>query len=49
MATLNLSDPSWELVDPTPDLHAMFLSFNKQFFNGALDMCEVSWSKRMTR
>jgi hypothetical protein len=22
----------WETIDPTPDLHALFLEFNQQFF-----------------
>uniref|UniRef100_A0A914X9A1 SprT-like domain-containing protein n=1 Tax=Plectus sambesii TaxID=2011161 RepID=A0A914X9A1_9BILA len=44
----SLVDPSWELIDPTPDVHAMFLQFNDRFFDGALAGCEVRWSPRMT-
>ncbi|KAI1727360.1 sprT-like family domain-containing protein [Ditylenchus destructor] len=45
---LNLVDPSYELLDPTPDIHAQFVLFNKQFFYGALGACTVEWSKKMT-
>ena len=37
----------WETIDPTPDLHALFLEFNQTFFWGKLLMCEVRWSPRM--
>jgi len=37
----------WETIDPTPDLHALFLEFNQTFFWGKLVMCEVRWSPRM--
>ena len=40
--------PEWEDLDPTPDLHALFLQFNDQFFWGRLSGCEVKWSPRMT-
>ncbi|RZC36129.1 SprT-like domain containing protein [Asbolus verrucosus] len=44
----SLTDPSWELADPTPDIHTLFLAFNQRFFwNKLLAVC-VSWSKRMT-
>jgi predicted SprT family Zn-dependent metalloprotease len=46
---MNLVDPSYELIDPNPDLHASFLQFNDAFFYGALAGCEVSWSNRMTQ
>ncbi|KAI6207317.1 Protein of unknown function SprT domain containing protein [Aphelenchoides fujianensis] len=36
-----------ELLDPTPDLHTMFVHFDHQFFDGALARCVVEWSKRM--
>lgn len=47
-APLSLVDASWELVDPTPDLQALFVQFNDQFFWGHLEAVEVKWSKRMT-
>ncbi|KAL6061367.1 Protein with SprT-like domain at the N terminus [Balamuthia mandrillaris] len=37
-----------ETLDPTPDLHALFIHFNHQFFDEALSCVEVKWSKRMT-
>ena len=40
--------PEWEDLDPTPDLHALFLQFNEQFFWSKLSGCEVKWSPRMT-
>uniref|UniRef100_U3C485 DNA-dependent metalloprotease SPRTN n=1 Tax=Callithrix jacchus TaxID=9483 RepID=U3C485_CALJA len=45
---LSLVDASWELVDPTPDLQALFVQFNDQFFWGQLEAVEVKWSVRMT-
>ncbi|XP_003940829.1 DNA-dependent metalloprotease SPRTN isoform X1 [Saimiri boliviensis] len=45
---LSLVDASWELVDPTPDLQALFVQFNDQFFWGQLGAVEVKWSVRMT-
>nr|XP_045247735.1 DNA-dependent metalloprotease SPRTN isoform X2 [Macaca fascicularis] len=46
--SLSLVDASWELVDPTPDLQALFVQFNDQFFWGQLEAVEVKWSVRMT-
>lgn len=45
---LSLVDETWELVDPTPDLQALFVQFNDRFFWGQLEAVEVKWSKRMT-
>ncbi|KAM5300652.1 DNA-dependent metalloprotease SPRTN [Glossophaga mutica] len=45
---LSLVDESWELVDPTPDLQALFVQFNDRFFWGQLEAVEVKWSRRMT-
>lgn len=47
-APLSLVDASWELVDPTPDLQALFVQFNDRFFWGQLEAVEVKWSLRMT-
>uniref|UniRef100_H2YD65 DNA-dependent metalloprotease SPRTN n=1 Tax=Ciona savignyi TaxID=51511 RepID=H2YD65_CIOSA len=41
-------DPRWELIDPNPNIHALFQQFNKLYFWRALDMVEVRWSARMT-
>lgn len=45
---LSCVSEEWETIDPTPDLHALFLEFNQTFFWGKLLMCEVKWSPRMT-
>lgn len=44
----SLVDPIWETLDPTPDVHALFVLYNDMFFQGALAGCEVRWSPRMT-
>ncbi|KAM5206415.1 DNA-dependent metalloprotease SPRTN isoform 2-T2 [Hipposideros larvatus] len=44
----SLVDASWELVDPTPDIQALFMLFNDRFFWGQLEAVEVKWSVRMT-
>jgi hypothetical protein len=44
----SIVDPSWEYVDPTPDIHALFIQFDNRFFWGKLKMVEVRWSQRMT-
>ncbi|KAI9488150.1 SprT-like family-domain-containing protein [Zychaea mexicana] len=41
-------DPVHELLDPNPDLHALFLAFDHQFFKGQLASVEIKWSTRMT-
>lgn len=46
--SVSLIDPTWELIDPTPDIHTLFLTFNDQFFWGRLAGVEVRWSPRMT-
>lgn len=47
-APLTVVDESWELLDPNPDLRALFLQFNDMFFWGQLSGVEVRWSPRMT-
>ena len=46
--SLSIVDPELDVLDPTPDLHALFLQFNGQFFWSRLSGCEVKWSPRMT-
>lgn len=41
-------DPSLDVLDPNPDIHNLFLTFNRQYFWGTLDSVIVQWSKRMT-
>lgn len=45
---LSIVDASWEMLDPSPDVRAMFLEFNAMFFWGKLSGVEVKWSPRMT-
>ncbi|MBN3306056.1 SPRTN protein, partial [Amia calva] len=45
---LSIVDESWEILDPSPDVRAMFLQFNDLFFWGKLSGVEVKWSPRMT-
>lgn len=45
---LSIVDESWETLDPSPDVRAMFLQFNDKFFWGKLSGVEVKWSRRMT-
>ncbi|KAM7536104.1 hypothetical protein Aperf_G00000104414 [Anoplocephala perfoliata] len=45
---LSLVDPSWEMTDPTPNIHELFLEFDSYFFGGRLKSVEVRWSKRLT-
>ncbi|CAG9858902.1 unnamed protein product [Phyllotreta striolata] len=44
----SLTDPSWEVVDPTPDIHNLFVAFSERFFWNRLGSVTVGWSKRMT-
>lgn len=44
----SLNDPTWELIDPCPDIRAMFQEFDKLYFWNTLGSCIVEWSKRMT-
>lgn len=46
--SLSVVDPFWELTDPNPDIHGLFLEFNDAFFWGKLLGIEVKWSSRMT-
>lgn len=46
--TESVVDHTWETLDPNPDIHGLFLAFNRQYFSGTLDAVVVQWSKRMT-
>ncbi|CAG9809173.1 unnamed protein product [Chironomus riparius] len=46
-STQSLVDPDWELIDPVPNIHNLFHTFNFKFFNGNLGCVELEWSKRM--
>jgi hypothetical protein len=45
---MNLLDAEYELLDPTPDIRALFMEYNALFFDSQLDGTEIKWSKRMT-
>lgn len=39
----------FDLIDPCPDVHALFVLYNGLYFEGKLGACSVEWSsKRMT-
>ncbi|XP_012059939.1 PREDICTED: sprT-like domain-containing protein Spartan [Atta cephalotes] len=44
----SLVDQALELIDPTPNIHTMFIQFNARFFWCVLSSVEVKWSNRMT-
>ena len=46
--TTNLVSPEWELLDPNPDVRALFQEFDKKYFYSRLGSCRLEWSKRMT-
>ncbi|XP_042673013.1 DNA-dependent metalloprotease SPRTN, partial [Centrocercus urophasianus] len=48
LSALSVVDEAWELLDPNPDVRALFMQFNEAFFWGRLAAVEVSWSPRMT-
>lgn len=43
-------DGHWELTDPNPDIHQLFMDYDSMFFGGKLiaSGVAVDWSKRMT-
>ena len=46
----SIVDEHWELTDPNPDIHQLFVGFDSRFFWGKLASSGVAvdWSKRMT-
>lgn len=49
--TTSLIDPVWEMIDPNPDIWALFGQFDARFFKGILTshFVELKWSSnRMT-
>ena len=47
-ASSSLVDPEWDLIDPCPDIRALFQEYDKKYFWSRLGSCLVEWSKRMT-
>lgn len=37
--------PGWELLDPTPNVHDLFETFNRRFFKSKLVNVQVRWHK----
>jgi hypothetical protein len=46
----DIVDDKWELVDPNPNIHDLFVQFDSMFFNNTLTNrgVAVQWSSRMT-
>jgi hypothetical protein len=45
-----LDQTAWELVEPFPDIHALFVLYSRLYFRSSLGACSVEWSsKRMVR
>lgn len=46
----SIVDASWEIVDPVPNIHQLFVDFDVMFFKSTLvnSGVEVKWSHRMT-
>lgn len=44
-----LVDKALEFIDPTPNIHTLFVQFNARFFWNVLSSVQVKWSNRMTR
>lgn len=43
-----LVDETLEYIDPTPNIHTLFVQFNEKFFWNVLLPVQVKWSPRMT-
>ncbi len=50
MNAKGIVDKEWELVDPTPNIHRLFVEYDSMFFGSSLtdNGVAVDWSKRMT-
>ncbi|OCT94371.1 hypothetical protein XELAEV_18012042mg [Xenopus laevis] len=45
---LSIVDPQWEVLDPKPDIHALYKEFNVKFFKGKLPEVDLKWSNRIS-
>lgn len=45
---LDMLDPRLELLDPTPNIQAMFNTFNWRFFEGSLVNVQLKWVKEIS-
>lgn len=49
MEGLGVTEAELELLDPHPDIHALFVHYNSLYFGDSLGACSVEWSSgRMT-
>ncbi|XP_055680700.1 DNA-dependent metalloprotease dvc-1 [Lutzomyia longipalpis] len=46
-STACIVDSEWELLDPTPDVQALFRAFDERFFKKNLQCVQLEWSKKM--
>ncbi|XP_011870468.1 PREDICTED: sprT-like domain-containing protein Spartan [Vollenhovia emeryi] len=44
----SLVDKRLDLIDPIPNIHALFVQFDERFFRNMLAPVEVKWSNKMT-
>ena len=42
-ADKHLVNPEWELIDPNPDIRALFQEYDKKYFYNRLGSCIVEW------
>ncbi|XP_070160049.1 DNA-dependent metalloprotease dvc-1 isoform X1 [Polyergus mexicanus] len=42
-----LVDKALEFIDPTPNIHTLFVQFNARFFRNVLSPVQIKWSNRM--
>ncbi|OCT94366.1 hypothetical protein XELAEV_18012037mg [Xenopus laevis] len=40
--------PQWEVLDPKPDIHTLYMEFNVKFFKGKLPELDLKWSNRIS-
>ena len=49
MAVRMADGEDFDVIDPFPDVHALFLQYNRLYFDEQLGACSVEWSSsRMT-
>ncbi|OCT99954.1 hypothetical protein XELAEV_18005738mg [Xenopus laevis] len=42
-------DPYWEIINPKPDIQALFEEFNILFFYGCLPPIDLKWTNRVSK
>lgn len=46
-STRNIGHLDWEIIDPTPDIHALFSAYNEKFFDNKIERVKLEWSTRL--